>query len=1064
MAQLLIEALFGSANEQSGIEASAIRGKIPLTNLPDNLPTNGDGTRFSFLRKVKPSTDITLTTPAGDDQGGWTQWTTLETIPNITAAEAGHVLIVSNMTVEVSATAVGGGSRLHSEARLMRTRGSVTTELERVIGYGPRHLPAASGQTSVSFSNSTNYASKIMVNIDEAQAGDSYKVEVRVVWQKTSGTIDVTFPSRNNFIEVAPLGGAAGSSNPRTDSEINNLITNFLNALPTVSIANLKNQLSILSSSDTTSLLLTELNSLPTNTITALKNSLGVKSDEDIRTIVENDLDVSTVKRILEAIPDKTVKADYLKDIHINFGDTLPTNLTDLPDGMLFLVRGTGWVYVLKPSTKTAVQNRNRASVTIANDIFELDNGRPQDNPNDLIGRVENANVNNTRRLEIFLREDLLSNLNINTDKDSNVKFYAEINGSTIGLHRYSDATQIRFPDLLENVRWIEFSAPAGTTVTLTNNQSTNISFYRDSAKTNPLNIKPEFTYSGKSFQRVTGETQPDLSNYLTQNQIEGLIKSEQDEGEKLLDFNFTGTAGSIDRTAVNESPALSNSFTLGDTNIVIKKIVQFTGDNTIEITTTPSLYTLTNNVQDPNEDLIEAFKDIKIKVNDLILSFGAAIASVNSSGYSWDVDQNETYWQFDGREPNVVRIGNNKIEIFSPLEPFNFVPKGSAQDNGRTLKWNNATERSEWLPEAGLDQSVTDQLEDQKNFEEALRYRTSLGSSSIRITQPGIGQNTSKRVPAQRTGKDDHFILSVAGQEYQFSAADIYAKPRTPIGSLTSSNALEFGDTTKFFIARSTGSVQDFLFSASVAGTYNIIIYSYNIDLNDESRASTGTFSEKVETALVPILNVPGSEIAINHINAANHIEMDIKAGVVTPAKFAGDTAVGSKLIVTNPTLTGFTYHTPNISVTDSALSSFSLIDTATQNSTPVVISPDFDVTQNGNFLVNLEIEWTRGATAARMNPFGDRKINRDAVVFSRTLQRSTARTRTNTEGVSVVVQPLYVGTTLLGEYIFYLAKDNNNHLNHWESFRYHSGQSGGNKNFELGRYLTLSFQGFLE
>ena len=248
MADLLLERRYGAANPQSGIEANAIIGVIDRSNLPSDLSSggSGDSTRFSFLKKVNPSSNLVLTTPAGDDQGGWTQWTELEKIPAITAAEAGHVIIVSNMTAEVSATAVGGGSRLHTEARLMRMRGGDTTELERVIGYGPRHLPAASGQTSVAFSNSTNYASKIMVNIDEAQSGDIYAVQVRVVWQKTSGTIDVTFPSNNNFIEVAPLGGAAGSGNPRSDSEINELIAlNLLNSgtLPSSAITSLDTQL-----------------------------------------------------------------------------------------------------------------------------------------------------------------------------------------------------------------------------------------------------------------------------------------------------------------------------------------------------------------------------------------------------------------------------------------------------------------------------------------------------------------------------------------------------------------------------------------------------------------------------------------------------------------------------------------------------------------------------------------------------------------------------------------------------------------------------------------------------
>ena len=1064
MARLLLENIFGSANQESGIETSALRGIIERSNLPSDLSggESGDSTRFSFLKKVNPSSNLVLTTPAGDDQGGWTQWTELEKIPAITATEAGHVLIVSNMTAEVSATAVGGGSRLHTEARLMRMRGGDTSELERVIGYGPRHLPAASGQTSIAFSNSTNYASKMMVNIDEAQSGDIYAVQVRVVWQKTSGTIQVTFPSNNNFIEVAPLGGAAGSSNPRSDSEINTLITNFLSALPAGSLAALKTQLETKSDSDINSLIHTYLNSLNTTDITILKTALGVKTDDQLRTLIEQDLDSATVKRILENLPEKSVKADYLRGLHIDFGDSLPTNTRDLPDGYLFLVRGTGFVYVLKPSAQASTLNRNQVYVTPTNDIFLLDNGLPQDNYNDFVGRIENKAEGNSRQLEVFLRSDMLSDLNIDTTEDSNVKLYVEIGENTIALHRYPGSEEVRYPDTLENVVWTSFEAPIGTTTAITNNQRLTIRFYRDSAKTQPINIKPEFTYTGKTFQRVTGSDEPDLSNFLTRNQIEGLIKSEQDEGESLLDFNFTGASGSIDRAAVTESSALTNSFALGDSTIVIKKIVQFTHDNAIEITTSPTLYNIQS---EPDEDLIELFKDIKIKINDLTLSFGAAIASVDSSGYSWDADENETYWQFDGREPGTVRVGNNKVEVFSPLEPYNYLPKGTSADNGRVLKWNNTSERGEWKPEAGLDQAVTSQLESFGNFEKALRTKVSLGSSSgINVTTPDISHNTGKRVPAQRAGKDDHYILAVAGQEYEFSAKQLYALPRSPIGTLSSINGLEFGDSIKFYIGRSRGTVQDFLFTSDTVGTYNITIYSYNIDLNDESRASTGTFAEKVEDTVTGILDTSSSEVAINHLDASNKIELTIKPGVIEPSNFRGDTSFGDRAVVVNGTNDGFRYVTPNRLIHNGFLNSMSITDTSTQNFPESAFSPSFNVTsETGYFVLDLTIAWSRGATAARLNSFGDSSLILNATVFTHTLVNSTARTQTVLGGVPAIQQVIYLGSTVLGEYTLYLSKGNDNILGHWEKFRYASGQSGQNRNWEFSRRLTMAFNAFI-
>ena len=865
-------------------------------------------------------------------------------------------------------------------------------------------------------------------------------------------------PQANLPANLSP-GQQGDSITPRTDSEINGLITTFLNALPSGSITALKTQLSIHGDTDINNLIHTYLNALSATDISVLKTALGIKTDAQLRQFIEDDLDTETIKRILSNIPNGSVNANFLKDIAINFGDTLPTNTTNLPDGMLFLNRSSGLVYVLIPSQRTAVTNRNRATVTIANDIFILSNNLFMDNPNDLIGRIENKPTNNSRQFELFLREDLLDDLGINSTQDNAVKLYVDIGGTTIGLHRYAGNTErVLYPDILENVRWIPFESPVGTTVTLTNGQRTNILFYRDSAKTQAINIKPEYTYSARSFRQVTGEHQPDLSNYLTQNQIEALIRSLEDEGDKLLDFSFAGTSGSIDRTPVTESPTLSNSFNIGDTTVIIKKIVQFTHDNAIEITTSPSLYDLQ---QDPNQELIDAFKEVKIKINDLTLSFANAIASINSAGFSWDVDANETDWQFDGSYGGAVRVGTNNVEVFEPLGPENYVPEGSTGDNGRVLKWNQQKKLPEWLPEAGLDQSVTDQLEEQKDFEKALRYRTSLGSSSINITQPGTGQNTSKRVPAFRTGKDDHFILSVAGSEYEFSAADLYAKPRTPIGTLTSTNALEFGDTTKFFIARSSGSVQDFLFSASVAGTYSVVIYSYNIDVQDAARASSTPLPELIEDTMTGVLTTPSSDLAVNHIDASNKIELNVKDGVLEPSNLRGDTVFGDRMVVTNASGNSFRFLSPNQLIHNSALNLYRVTDV--DNARPwVAFSPTFyNNTQAGHYVMDLY--FVRGGTGGnvniKFNEFGDSNITVSATTFTQTITRSAVKTLVNFAGVPVVRQQIWEGTTLIGELGFYLARASDHSLGYWERWRWKPGYNHSGKSFNLTRYLTLSF-----
>ena len=1058
MATLLLESLFSSANQESGIETSALRGVIDRANLPANIGSGstGDSTR-SFIIKKTPASDVSLITPTGSDSGSWSDWMPIESSEPITANQAGSCIILANLYANSQGAPAGGGDRIFINGRIMRVRGGDSLQLQRSKNYGPRNLPAGSGTTSQAFSDASKETSQIIGVLAELETGDIIRIDARAVHQATSGTKTIIFKSDENFLEIANWSANPTGQGGRTDSEINNLITTFLNALPSSSLTTLKTQLDVLGDSDINSLIHTYLNSLNATDIAVLKTALGVKTDTELRNFIEDDLDTETIKRILSNIPDKSVSAKFLKEQHADFGPVLPP-VTGRPDGNFFLQTTTGFVFTLLPSQRTAVTNRNRIIVTPTNDIFLLDNGLFQDNYNDFVGRIENRPTGNSRQLEVFLRSDLLDDLNIDTTEDSAVKLYVDIGGTTIGLHRYPNSEQISFPDILRNVTFTAYEAPVGTTATLTNNQRLNVLFYRDSNKTQPINIKPEFVYSAPRWVRVTGDSRPDLSHFLTQDQIEGLIKSEQDEGESLLDFNFTGASGSIDRAAVTESPALTNSFVLGDSTIIIKKIVQFTHDNAIEITTSPTLYNLQS---EPDEELIDLFKDIKIKINDLTLSFGAAIASVDSSGYSWDSDENETYWQFDGREPGTVRIGSNKVEIFSPLEPYNYVPKGGAVDNGRTLKWNNTTERPEWEAEAGLDQSVTDQLEDQKEFEKALRYRTNLGSSSINITQPGTGQNTSKRVPAFRTGKDDHFILAVAGQEYEFSAADLYAKPRTPIGTLTSSNALEFGDTTKFFIARSSGSVQDFLFTSSVAGTYAVVIYSYNIDIQDAARASSTPLEEFVEDTMTNVLDIQSSEIAINHIDASNKIELDVKAGIITPAKLAGDTVFGDRMVVTDSTGTSFRFLNPNKLIHNSALNLYRVTDVDNARAWTAFSPTFYNNAQAGHYVMDLYMVrgGTDGNVNIKFNEFGDSTITVSATTFTQTITRSAVKTLSNFAGVPVVRQQIWEGTTLIGELGFYLARASDHSLGYWERWRWKPGYAHQNKSFNITRYLTLSF-----
>ena len=722
----------------------------------------------------------------------------------------------------------------------------------------------------------------------------------------------------------------------------------------------------------------------------------------------------------------------------------------------------------MKPSIKTATPDRNQVTVTPTNDIFLLDNGLPQNNYNDFVGRVENKREGNSRQLEVFLRSDMLSDLNIDTTEDSNVKLYVDISGTTIGLHRYPGSEQVRYPDTLENVVWTAFEAPVGTTATITNNQTLTLKFYRDSIKSQRIDIKPEFTYSGKTFQRVTGSDQPDLSHYLTQNQIEALIKSNERIGDPLTNFSFTGTAGSLDRNPIKESPALTNTFLIDGVTYTIKKIYQIDSDHDFHITTSPSPVTHAqpdasgSRLDNSN---INRMKGLKIKINNLILSFDDAIGGINNSGYTADFDNNEVDWSFFGRTANSIIVGTNNVEVYEPLTPANYVPKGGTSDNGKVLSWDQSEGEPVWKTEAGLDDSVSNKIEKVEEFEDALRYSKAIGTRQTLIFTGGQSVSSLRRIPALDDGSDQRIIVNINNVEHEFSLAALYKLPRVSIGAtLNNNDAIRLqtpGDSVWYWIGRQSGSQHYFLFSGSDPGAYDVGFFESLIDINDESRASTGTFAEKVEDAMTNVLNVNSSEIAINHIDAQDKIELNIKPSIITPEKLSGDTVFGDRMVVTDSTGTSFRFLNPNKLIHNAALSLYRVTDLDSADPW-VAFSPTFyNNAQSGHYVLDLYM--VRGGTGGnvniKFNEFGDSTITVSATTFTQTIARSAVKTLSNFAGVPVVRQQIWEGTTLIGELGFYLARASDHSLGYWERWRWKPGYAHQNKSFNITRYLTLSF-----
>ena len=97
----------------------------------------------------------------------------------------------------------GGGDRLFTETRLVRTRASVDTVLSDNVDYGPRNFPANAANTSEVFAAASRRSDEEHVAYDTAMTGDVYKLQIRIVAQRVSGdAIEATASIALNDLDV----------------------------------------------------------------------------------------------------------------------------------------------------------------------------------------------------------------------------------------------------------------------------------------------------------------------------------------------------------------------------------------------------------------------------------------------------------------------------------------------------------------------------------------------------------------------------------------------------------------------------------------------------------------------------------------------------------------------------------------------------------------------------------------------------------------------------------------------------------------------------------------------
>ena len=187
----------------AGTETFSIRLVFDMSATVSDASSAGAGR--SFALSAHPAADIDLTSLVPSDAGGWTAWATIATLPAITSAQAGKILLGADMGIEMVTASSGGGDRVDTDIRLVRTRGAVESELMRETIYGPRNMPAVAGTTSTAYSAASRRASGSIVHVDDAEEGDIFKMETAISIQRTTGAAhEVRFKVARNELLAIP--------------------------------------------------------------------------------------------------------------------------------------------------------------------------------------------------------------------------------------------------------------------------------------------------------------------------------------------------------------------------------------------------------------------------------------------------------------------------------------------------------------------------------------------------------------------------------------------------------------------------------------------------------------------------------------------------------------------------------------------------------------------------------------------------------------------------------------------------------------------------------------------
>ena len=171
------------------------------------------------------------TIATGTTAGVWTGWHTLFTSGAIAAEDVGVVAVEAVLRGEAVTASSGGGDRIYVESRIVRTRATNDVAMDWDIVY-VRNLNQGQA-TPQGLADASQILEKSYSIWDDAEEGDTYKVEVRVISQVASRSVQFSTDSKLEVVTGANVasitttdttGGGGGTITPRTDQEIETLI------------------------------------------------------------------------------------------------------------------------------------------------------------------------------------------------------------------------------------------------------------------------------------------------------------------------------------------------------------------------------------------------------------------------------------------------------------------------------------------------------------------------------------------------------------------------------------------------------------------------------------------------------------------------------------------------------------------------------------------------------------------------------------------------------------------------------------------------------------------------